>query len=329
MVRLFARLKEIAGSPRIEVEGSTVGEVVAAANERLGAEFQATARTARIWRNGEEADLTDAVGPEDEVAILPPVSGGAMTSAVPTEVGLLYPIVVLVALVIANLMGGPAAWAAVVVGVLGLWTLDLSGLMDVRARPFPAVGILLGIVAGAIFAHVVGPVGMAVGLAGATISVLVISVGVSNLRSVDAVAPGVLLGLLAAAAAGSLVLAFGPDSPDAQAIDVFLVVVIVATVAGLIVESLADLPYLDPYTVTAIAAVLSAVIAAVLWDLDVAGYLLVGLGLAVTLVAGRGLGSMVRTGIVSLVDRPPGLLPTLDGAVLAAAVYYPLIRLVL
>ena len=59
------------------------------------------------------------------------------------------------------------------------------------------------------------------------------------------------------------------------------------------------------------------------------GYLLVGLGIAVTLIAGNGLSSMLRTGRVSLTERPPGLLGSMDGIVLAATIYYPLIRLVL
>jgi molybdopterin converting factor small subunit len=30
----------------------------------------------RVWRNGDPADRADPVGPDDEVAVLPPVSGG-------------------------------------------------------------------------------------------------------------------------------------------------------------------------------------------------------------------------------------------------------------
>jgi hypothetical protein len=38
---------------------------------------------------------------------------------------------------------------------------------------------------------------------------------------------------------------------------------------------------------------------------------------------------MLRTGRVMLTERPPGNLAALDGVVLAAAIYFPLIRLVL
>jgi hypothetical protein len=85
---------------------------------------------------------------------------------------------------------------------------------------------------------------------------------------------------------------------------------------------------LDPYSVTAIGAILAALAAALLWDLDVVGYLLVGLGIAVALVAGRGFSSMLRTGRVALTERPPGMLISLDGVVLGASIYYPLLLLI-
>jgi molybdopterin converting factor small subunit len=33
--------------------------------------------TCRVWRNGEPADRSEPVGEADEVAVLPPVSGGS------------------------------------------------------------------------------------------------------------------------------------------------------------------------------------------------------------------------------------------------------------
>jgi molybdopterin converting factor small subunit len=44
---------------------------------RFGPDFEAVLASCRIWVNGEAADPSTAVGPGDEVAILPPVSGGA------------------------------------------------------------------------------------------------------------------------------------------------------------------------------------------------------------------------------------------------------------
>lgn len=77
VLRLFAAAREAAGTGREEVSGTTVGEVLAAATRRHGAAFAAVLASSRVWRNGEPAQDDDPVQPGDEVAVLPPVSGGA------------------------------------------------------------------------------------------------------------------------------------------------------------------------------------------------------------------------------------------------------------
>ena len=54
-----------------------MGEVLAAANARYGPGFAEVLANSRVWCNGEPTVDDDAVGPDDEVAVLPPVSGGA------------------------------------------------------------------------------------------------------------------------------------------------------------------------------------------------------------------------------------------------------------
>jgi molybdopterin converting factor small subunit len=76
ILRLFAAARETAGTGRDEVPGASVGEVLAAARVRYGEQFAAVLGTANIWVNGEPADDDTAVGRDDEVAVLPPVSGG-------------------------------------------------------------------------------------------------------------------------------------------------------------------------------------------------------------------------------------------------------------
>lgn len=328
-VRLFARLRELAGSSRVEIHGSTIAEVVESAGRRFGPEFVAAVETARVWRNGDEAEWHDPVGPDDEVALLPPVSGGATAVASSREVAVAIPLLVAAVVAVVNLRADSAWWAAVLVGAAGVWIIDIAQQMEMRGRIFPAVAVVVGAVAGAVISESLGPVGLAVAVGLAIVVVMAWGVGVSGYRSVDTVAPGVMVGVLAAAAVGSLVLTRSEASPDPQAIDVFLLVVIVATALGSLIDRMADLPYLDPYTVTALSAIIVSVVMAVVWDLDVAGYLLVGLGLAVTLVAGRGLGALLRTGRPALADRVPGFLRAFDGPLLAAALYFPLIRLVL
>jgi molybdopterin converting factor small subunit len=75
-LRLFASVRVAAGTGRATVDGSTVGEVVDAACERFGPDFAALLQSCRIWLNGEPAERSDEVRDTDEVAILPPVSGG-------------------------------------------------------------------------------------------------------------------------------------------------------------------------------------------------------------------------------------------------------------
>ncbi len=75
-VRLFASVREAAGTGRDTIEGATVGAVLDAAVDRYGVEFAALLPTSKIWVNGEPADRDTSVEPVDEVAVLPPVSGG-------------------------------------------------------------------------------------------------------------------------------------------------------------------------------------------------------------------------------------------------------------
>ena len=75
-LRLFAGVGDIAGTRRVSVDAATVREAVALAEIRFGEEFAQQVQTCRIWLNGEPADLDAPVGSEDEVALLPPVSGG-------------------------------------------------------------------------------------------------------------------------------------------------------------------------------------------------------------------------------------------------------------
>jgi molybdopterin converting factor small subunit len=75
-LRLFAQARERAGTGETQVDGATVGEVLDAAVERFGAEFAAVISVSAVWVNGEPADRDTPVGGADEVAVIPPVSGG-------------------------------------------------------------------------------------------------------------------------------------------------------------------------------------------------------------------------------------------------------------
>jgi molybdopterin synthase sulfur carrier subunit len=76
VVRLFAAARDAAGTGRDDIAGDTVGDVLAGARERYGSTFVAVLDTCKIWVNGEPALPSDPVSPTDELAVLPPVSGG-------------------------------------------------------------------------------------------------------------------------------------------------------------------------------------------------------------------------------------------------------------
>jgi molybdopterin converting factor small subunit len=77
VLRLFAGAREAAGTSVDQVPGTTVAEVVEAARRRYGPSFSSVLEHCQIWCNGEPADGDAQVGDDDEVAVLPPVSGGA------------------------------------------------------------------------------------------------------------------------------------------------------------------------------------------------------------------------------------------------------------
>ena len=75
-VRLFAALRELANASKVEAEGTTVGEVVQALSARYGERFEAIARVGSSVVGGERADPATPLTEGQEVALLPPVSGG-------------------------------------------------------------------------------------------------------------------------------------------------------------------------------------------------------------------------------------------------------------
>ena len=79
---LFASAREAAGRGRDEFEigsGASLDHLLAAAVDRYGEPFARVLATARVWVNGDEpaAERATVLAADDEVAVLPPVSGGA------------------------------------------------------------------------------------------------------------------------------------------------------------------------------------------------------------------------------------------------------------
>lgn len=75
-VRLFAVLREIAGSSSVEADGATVEEIVQALCDRYGERFTSIVARSSVVIDGERVALDAEVADARELAILPPVSGG-------------------------------------------------------------------------------------------------------------------------------------------------------------------------------------------------------------------------------------------------------------
>ena len=82
-VRLFAALREMAGSPRVEADGETVGDVVRAVSDRFGERFASVASAGSVVVDGERADPSQPLDEGQDVALLPPVSGGVAAPGLP------------------------------------------------------------------------------------------------------------------------------------------------------------------------------------------------------------------------------------------------------
>ena len=80
-LRLFAAARDAAGRSRDDYDlanAPTVGALLEAAVAKYGAQFGAVLAQSRVWVNGDEPADGSAtrLADDDEVAVLPPVSGG-------------------------------------------------------------------------------------------------------------------------------------------------------------------------------------------------------------------------------------------------------------
>ena len=73
---LFAAAREAAGTRQVDLSAATVGDLLGQARERFGPGFGAVLDRSRVWVNGEPCDPSTPLSEGDEVAVLPPVSGG-------------------------------------------------------------------------------------------------------------------------------------------------------------------------------------------------------------------------------------------------------------
>lgn len=79
-VRLFAAAREAAGCSRLRVEAVDLDDALRRLRDRCGPQFTAVLAGCRVWLNGDEPARGGAtpLADGDELAVLPPVSGGSL-----------------------------------------------------------------------------------------------------------------------------------------------------------------------------------------------------------------------------------------------------------
>jgi molybdopterin synthase sulfur carrier subunit len=319
-LRLFANLREIAGTSSVEVEGSTVGEVLASAIERFGEDFARALQPAQVWVDGERAKADAVVSSGSEVAAIPPVSGGAMLvrSPMAIEIGI-------VGVLTAALFGANAAslqWFAVtVVLVLGVWAYDVASAAerrDLDVAFFPGAAAALG---GVLATYRYGALGMAAATIGAILLSLIWSVFQHRLRPVESVTAGASIALMSALSASSLVILRLRSRDETL---VFLFVVTVAVFVSWLSDR-SEMPIVDPLVAMLIGAIVGGAVAGAFWAPDLLVAIAGSVAAAIALVAGRNLGMLIRAGGFFASGHIPGSLSYLDGVVAAAGAYWALV----
>jgi molybdopterin converting factor small subunit len=321
-MRLFANLREAAGTGSAVIDGATVGDVLAEAVARFGPDFARGLDTAAIWVNGDPATLETRVGPADEVALIPPVSGGAMVVRSPAALEAALIAVVAAALFLANAIS--VQWLAVtVVLAAGVWAFDLAEVATRRGLLLAPIPVLTAVLGGVLATYRFGVPGMAAAGVGAILVAASWSVAVPRFRPIESVAATAVVSAVAALGTGSMVLLRLRSEDEMLA---FLVIVTLSTGAAWTAD-LYRVPMLDPLLVGILGAVVGGVIAALLWFDDPWAALVAAGGVAVALVAGRNLGTLLRAGGFFVEGPVPGSLHAFDAILLAAGTFWLLLDL--
>lgn len=75
-LRMFAAARQAAGTGKLALEAVTVADALSQAADIFGPGWAEVAASSRTWVNGDPAGPDQQLQDGDEVAVLPPVSGG-------------------------------------------------------------------------------------------------------------------------------------------------------------------------------------------------------------------------------------------------------------
>jgi len=323
-LRLFARFREIAGTDEIAVDEGTVGEILDRASETYGPAFANGLKTAGVWVNGDPVERDAAVGANDEMAIIPPVSGGTYAApspprtVAPDPAESILSVIVLAALLVSAWV--PLEWFVVItVGAAMAWLWDLADADAARAGSINLYATLFAPVLAAAATYAWGYEGFAGGFAAAVAISIFWPIFEAKWRGVESIAMTASVSMIAAAGAGALVMLRMMSTSIALS---YLLIVALAIIAAL-VTSVYGGQTIDPNVGTLVGALIAGLVAGLLTtDIDLAAGLVAAVAVASGLIAGRVLGSMIRTGAIMHTVRLPGQLSPLDGLWLAAPLFW-------
>jgi molybdopterin converting factor small subunit len=317
-LRLFANLREAAGVADVQMPGATVEEVLANASGEFGDRFTAGLASAQVWVNGNQAAPGTAVVDADEVALIPPVSGGTtiVRSPLLMEIGLFL----ILALGLIGASSASIQWFAVgLVLAGGLWIYDLVDYAARRGQVVAVQPAMLGLLGGVLASYRWGVPGMASATIGAVLVALIWAVLAPRFRPVEVVATSMLVALIATVGVSAMLLLRLRSENDALA---FLVVTVTAMAAAWVAGQ-RDISGFDPVVVTLLIGIVMGVVAASVWaEDDLMPMILAALAASVALVAGRNVGSLLRAGGFFTVGPVPGALHGFDAIVLAAGPFW-------
>lgn len=320
-LRLFAQLRETAGTGTIDIDAATVGDLLDAASDQFGDAFATGLTSAGVWVNGETAEPSTPIAPNDEVAIIPPVSGGttAMTRGVDLAPNLLS--VALVVALLAVAWSAPEWFVIVAVGAVLAWVWDVSETARVTRDAFVVYPPLLAATATGACTYAWGFEGFAGGLALGVVVGVTWPVFDRQHRNFRTTAATTLVSVVAAATTGGLVLIRLLGS---YAVLAFVLITVFALVGAWLAGAYgAAIQSIDANVGALLGALAAGLLAGLLIDeLDMAAALLGAVAAAAGVIAGRALGSMLRTGTVTHTENAPGSLAMFDGAIIAAPLFW-------
>jgi len=319
-LRLFANLRESAGTDTATFEADSVNDLLGKASDRFGEQFASGIGAARVWVNGEQADAATPLDSDDEVALIPPVSGGAaLTTNVSVAPNLLS--VALVVSLLAVAWSDESWYVFVAVGAILAWVWDLSETASTLRDSFVVYPALIGTVSAATGTFAWGFEGFAAGIAIGIIVSVVWPVFVESSRDFRRTASTTLVTTIAGSASAGLVLIRLLGS---YAVLAFVLVTIFALVGAWVAGAYGEtIQSIDANVGALLGALFAGLLAGLMIDqLDVAAGLLGGVAAAAGVISGRALGSMLRTGVVTHTEDAPGSLAMFDGAVMAAPMFW-------